>query len=574
MRNWKLLLSIATMMGATLSANAMVTGTKADKKAEKASALSAEAVEGEFVVKFSTNNASIQSMAANLETVGLSIKKVINRSANTYSVKLTNKAALAKHVGVKSEGLDIRQAVITAATALANIEYIEPNFVYRVADVPNSRTNTPQTTPNDTEFAKLWAMNNTGGVDVAGHAGKVNADIDAPEAWTVATGSKDIVVAVIDTGVDYTHPDLAANVWTGPNGIHGHNAITGTDDPMDDHSHGTHCSGTIGAVGDDGKGIVGINWHVSIMGSKFLSSQGSGTLEDAIKAIDWATDHGAQIMSNSWGGGGFSQALLDSITRANKKGILFIAAAGNDSTNNDSAPSYPASYQLDNIVSVAASNNQDMMSDFSNYGKSVNLMAPGENIYSTVLNHGYDTYSGTSMATPHVSGAAALLLSKEPSLTPVQVRDRLMATSDKLKAYRNKLQSGGRLNLYNLVTNTIPPGFVSIPDSAWKLPVTQALASGHPYVDGAALKWEIKQPGASFVRLHFAKFQTESGYDKLIIKDKAGNVVDTLTGNLGQNFWSTEVEGDTMTIEFVSDSSINDYGFQIDQLGWTDFTGQ
>lgn len=193
---------------------------------------------------------------------------------------------------------------------------------------------------------------------------------------------------------------------------------------------------------------------------------------------------------------------------------------------------------------------------------------------SSVLEGGYDSYSGTSMATPHVSGASALLLSKEPSLTPTQVKERLMQTSDKIKAYRNKLASGGRLNLYNLISNTVPPGFITIPDSAWSSPIANLIASKMPYDANTTQHWVVKKDGAKFLRIHFSKFKTESGYDKLAIKDANGEVVDELTGDLGSSgFLSSEVEGDTMKLDFTADDSVQDEGFQIDSFAWTDFQG-
>ncbi len=375
--------------------------------------------------------------------------------------------------------------------------------------------------------------------------------------------------------MDYNHPDLKDNMWTKPGttNVHGYNAITNTENPMDDHSHGTHCAGTIGGTGDNGVGVAGVNWNASIMGVKFLSASGGGSLADAIKAIDWATNNGAQIMSNSWGGGGFSQALADSIKRATDKGILFIAAAGNDGRNNDSSATYPANYP--GVIAVAASNNVDGMAGFSNYGlRTVHLMAPGENIFSTVKGGGYATYSGTSMATPHVSGAVALLLSHEPSLTPEQVKARLMRTSDKLKSFRNKLISAGRLNVYNLLTDTEPPGFVVIPEDAWKPAIAQSISSEHPYKDSIKVRYEISHPGAKFMRVRFGKFDTEAGYDTVKILSASGEVVDTLSGELPAGTWTPEVEGDKLIVEFTTDSSVTKYGFDIDAYSWTDFGSQ
>jgi len=329
------------------------------------------------------------------------------------------------------------------------IEYIEPNYIIELAK-----------TPNDPEFAKLWGLHNQGQT-----GGKADADIDAPEAWEYKTGGK-VVVAIIDTGVDYNHPDLIANMWINPdeipdnkidddeNGciddIYGCDFANDDGDPFDDHSHGTHVAGTIAAVGDNSRGIVGVSWTAQIMALKFLTSRGSGSIAGAIAAIQYATKMGAQLSNNSWGGGGYSQALHDAIKAAGEKGILFIAAAGNDyGNNNDVSPVYPASYNLDNIIAVAATDHNDKLAVFSNYGlKTVDLGAPGVNIYSTTPHNTYKSFNGTSMATPHVSGAISLLWAKCSKLTHTDVKNAIQGSVDKVSALSGKTLTGGRLNVH------------------------------------------------------------------------------------------------------------------------------
>ena len=321
-----------------------------------------------------------------------------------------------------------------------------------------------QSVPNDPGFSQLWGMHNTGQT-----GGTPDADIDAPEAWDIATGSSGIVVGIIDTGVDYTHPDLAANIWTNPgevagngldddgNGfvddIHGYDFVNNDGDPMDDNRHGTHVAGTIAAVGDNSDGVAGVNWSSSIMAIKFLNSGGSGSLSNAVRAINYATmmrtDFGVDIRltSNSWGGGGYEQSMYDAIAAGGEAGILFIAAAGNDSANNDVSPHYPSSYDLDNVIAVAATDHNDNRASFSCYGAtSVDLAAPGVNVYSTVPGNGYASLSGTSMATPHVSGVAALAWATAPGATAAQIRDALFAGVDPIESLSGKLVTGGRLN--------------------------------------------------------------------------------------------------------------------------------
>lgn len=332
--------------------------------------------------------------------------------------------------------------MIAAYEADDAVEYAEPNFIYTIS-----------TTPNDPAFTNLWGLNNTGQIN----GGTAGADISALDAWAITTGSKDVIVAVIDTGIDYYHPDLAANMWVNSNPTFGHlygasflngNGQPTSDSPWDDHSHGTHVAGTIGAVGDNGIGIAGVNWSVKLMALKSFNRTKFGSTADAIAAIEYAIEHGAHLSNNSWGGGGYSQALKDAIDAAGRANHLFVAAAGNDGNNNDISPLYPAGYDCPNIISVAASDKMDEYIGFSNYGTNkVHLAAPGVEIYSTVP--GVEEYSwnnGTSMATPHVAGVAALLLARHPNAPYADVRRWILNNVDVLPAWTNRVQTGGRLN--------------------------------------------------------------------------------------------------------------------------------
>lgn len=292
----------------------------------------------------------------------------------------------------------------------------------------------------DPDLAQAWGI------------GKVGSEA----AWKMNRGSKEIIVADIDTGIDYNHKDLAGNLFRNPNpseknDVVGYDFIHNDGLPYDDQDHGTHTAGTIGAVGGNGVGISGVIQKVSLMGLKFLAKDGSGTTADAIRAIDYAIEHGARIMSNSWGGKADpdNQALADAIERARQKGILFIAAAGNSSENNDTADaSYPAAFPHDNIISVAATDESDELASFSNYGeKSTHLAAPGVKVYSTLPKDRYRRMSGTSMACPHVAGAAALLWSAHPEWDYKKVKDVLLKTVDILPSLSGKVATSGRLNV-------------------------------------------------------------------------------------------------------------------------------
>ena len=342
--------------------------------------------------------------------------------------------------------------------------YVEPDYKISLSPVEKVGKNADlgdiqeasSVYPNDPGFQYEWGMQNTGQAPFYGTAG---ADIDATTAWGVTTGSTGVRVAVVDTGVDYTHPDLAANIWHNSgeiiNGIdddgngyiddiRGWNFVSKSNDPMDDNGHGTHCAGTMAAVGNNGIGVAGVNWNSKIIPLKFLDSNGSGYVSDAISAILYANKMGASVISNSWSGTGYSQSLKDSIDASS---AIVVCAAGNSAKNSDVTPQYPAAYSSSNIISVAATNYYDNLASFSNYGvKSVDLAAPGVSIYSTTKSGGYKYLSGTSMATPYVSGVAALLKTQSPTISASQIKGKIIDNCDVLSSLSGKLVTGGRLN--------------------------------------------------------------------------------------------------------------------------------
>ncbi|MBU2501974.1 S8 family serine peptidase [bacterium] len=364
---------------------------------------------------------------------------------------------------VRLDGITVEEAVGRFAGHPA-LDFIEPNYEL-----------TMFTVPNDPRFPELYGLQNTGQT-----GGTPGADISAVEAWSTFTGSSDVIVAVIDTGVDYNHPDLTANMWINQgeivgNGIDddgngwvddivGYDYVNGDANPMDDNGHGTHCSGTIGGVGDNGVGVAGVNWTVSIMALKFLSSFGSGSTADAISCIQYATQMGADVMSNSWGGGGYSEALELAIQEAYDNGIIFVAAAGNNGSNTDLNTYYPQGYDVPNVVSVAATDHNDQLASFSNYGvTSVDLAAPGVEILSTTPGNTYSVYSGTSMATPHVAGAFAMLKGRFPNLGVEDAINIIYSSVDVLPQLQNRCLTGGRLNLHMAISDpdTTAPGMIT-----------------------------------------------------------------------------------------------------------------
>ena len=331
------------------------------------------------------------------------------------------------------------------------VEFAEPDYTGRVF-----------ATPNDPKFldGTLWGLNNTGQ-----NGGAVDADIDAPEGWDVFTSASNVIVAVLDTGVRYTHEDLAANMWVNPNdGTHGTNALAGTIYPSDDSGHGTLIAGILGAVGNNGKGVTGVAWQVQIMACKCFDNLGVGNVSAAVACLDYARANGARIINASWGFTN-SLALSNAFYSVRNAGIIVVAAAGNTSTDIDVNPTYPASYDFDNILSVAYTTRNDTLGSNSNYGATnVDLAAPGEQIYSTfgATDSFYFSNTGSSFAAPYVTGALALMLARYPEETPQQIIARVLSATDPLPALAGKCVSGGRLNLRKalspLISLTAIPG--------------------------------------------------------------------------------------------------------------------
>lgn len=334
------------------------------------------------------------------------------------------------------------------------VEAVEFNFVH-----------SPHLLPNDWYFPNQWALDFHGSV-----VGVDDADIDAPEAWDITTGSSEVIVAVIDTGIEYTHPDLTANIWINrdevpDNGIdddangyiddvRGYNFAENSAYVFDYETHGTHVAGIIGASSNNSIGVSGVSWNVQLMPVRIFGGPEDGSNAAAVNAILYAIDNGARVINASWGSYSYSQILADAIAAANEQGVLFVTSAGNDEVDNDIYRAYPASYDLPNIISVAASTKSDGPTPFTNYGRySVDLLAPGDNIFSTAIMDEYKSFSGTSMAAPHVSGVAALLLSQDPTRDAARLKDVILNTVDPIHPnWRYLSLSGGRLNAFNALS--------------------------------------------------------------------------------------------------------------------------
>jgi subtilisin family serine protease len=377
-----------------------------------ASDLTGLAVPGEIIVRYdaSASPRVRRQLAAGVEARG--VRKL--RLPRTELVKLPAGANVEQTIAE----LEQQPGVLSA----------EPNLRVRAL-----------TTPDDSYFGSLWGLNNTGQRLKKDAKMKADADIDAPEAWDTFSGNGTVTVAVIDTGVDYTHPDLIGSV----NG--GYDFADNDPDPMDEHYHGTHVAGTIGAHGNNGVGVTGVNWNVNILPIRVLDSDGGGTLESVVNGIAYAGQQGADVANMSIGYYGHSPVVEDAINAAGS--TLFVAAAGNDTNNDDGEGMEPCTVNAPNMLCVAATNPSDKLAWFSNYGRrTVDVAAPGVDVLSTVPGAEYALLSGTSMATPHVAGIAALALGLNPSLTTEQLKQVVMKGVDKRPSLKKKCVTGGRAN--------------------------------------------------------------------------------------------------------------------------------
>jgi hypothetical protein len=525
-------------------------------------------VPGEIIIHFKSKLKpqfldSISQVKVSLARFELLSARVLSPDSQLLLLKIADDAKL--------------QSAIAKIENQEDVDFAEPNYKLKLSSELS----------DDPLFIKNWNLNNVGQATESGKTGKWGADINVLPLWRQGVvGNRKIIVAVVDTGIDWNHEDLRQNIFTNAgerdelatngkdddnNGyiddIHGWNFVANNNQSQDDNRHGTHCAGIIGAVGNNGIGIVGVNWQVSLLPIKFINRDGEGATSDAIEGMRYAGLMGAKIFSNSWGGGEYSKALRLSIERANADGILFVAAAGNSKSNNDYRASYPANYKLPNIVSVGASNNLDEKAYFSNYGRgNVHVMAPGQEIYSTLPNNQYGPLSGTSMAAPQVSGIAALILSVNPDLSPLSIRERLIRTSEPLYSLKAFVQAQGRINAFNAINNIVPA--IDHPsESEWQ-DFPFALESTHPYERNANSSQELKIIGARKIRLVFAKVDFERGLDFLRLEDKNKIIVDEISGN-HENYVSDFVEGDKIKIKMHTNATNQQYGFRISKAQYT-----
>ncbi|MCO4768495.1 MAG: S8 family serine peptidase [Deltaproteobacteria bacterium] len=518
-------------------------------------------IAGEYVVGISdeASEADLQSLA---EREGLDL------------VEMRNSDRLA--VLVDPQGRE-RDALLGTLDEDLATTWAEPQFIYRPSSMPNDYG----------EY--MWGLNNTGM-----NGGTAGADIDAFGAWDITRGSG-VVVAVIDTGVDVTHPDLVPNLWVNQgeiagNGIdddgngyvddvNGYDFVNRDADPNDRDGHGTHVAGSVAARGDDGYGVPGVAYEAQIMSLKFLDGWNGGLSSQAAEAITYAVNNGADVINASWGGPGYSSAIRNAIAYARSRGVVFVAAAGNEGRNNDSTGSYPANYNLDNVIAVAATDRRDRLASFSNYGASrVHVAAPGVDIVSTVPGPNWEYQDGTSMASPYVAGAAALLRAAVPNLTPAGVRQALMDSAVDVPALSG-LVASGRIDAFaalDRVGAVVDPGQEEPeePEEPEQPPPAEwtfepfSVASPHPYSNNFSGQVQIQAPaGATELRVHFTRIDVEANYDFVVVRDAAGTKLAEWTGDLGAVV-SEALPHAAVTVHLFTDGSVTEWGLQIEGYSW------
>lgn len=478
---------------------------------------------------------------------------------------------------------------LAALNQLKCVRYAEPDWVCKATSVPN-----------DPSFGNLWGMRNTGQT-VNSDPGVAGADSRAHLAWDSFTGSSTFVVAIIDDGTNRTHPDLAANMWTNPGEIAGDGIDNEGNGYVDDTwgydfyqrdsdptgtGHGTHTAGTVGAVGNNGVGVAGVMWSCKLMALRFLGPNG-GVTSDAILSVQYANGKRVRVSNNSWGGGGFSQALYDAINAGKAANHLFVAASGNSGINSDTSPAYPGAYNLDNIINVAATDNNDGRASFSNYGSTtVDIGAPGVNILSTYGTNGYSYLNGTSMACPHVAGAVALVTAANPTLTYAQVRSRILSTARPVASLSGRCVTGGVVDIAAAIaggggggTNTAPTVAISSPTSGGSFTAGAAITftgTATDTQDGsltASMTWSSSLQGTIGTGATFTRTDLIAGTHVITARatdsgSLQGSASVTITVTSGGSVPAAPsglvvtVSGTTVTVRWTDNSS-NETGFTV-----------
>ncbi len=446
---------------------------------------------------------------------------------------------------------------------------------------------------DDPFLDKQYQMCNFGQVDDKGLPGLPGCDIGGLEARTAFRPQGEVILAIVDSGLELNHPDVDPSVlWVNPgesgldaegrdkrtNGIdddgngyiddvHGWNFVRNSPDINEDHYHGTHVGGLLCAPANNGMGIAGACPGVKIMLVKIFGLGSTLSSEQIGRAIRYAVDNGAKVLSNSYGSPSFTQAMKDAIAYTAQKGALFVCASGNSRKNMDmdEEQDYPSCYGVENQLVVGATNNRDL-STFCNFGSMVEIAAPGENMFSLFPKGQYRSFSGTSQACPLVAGAATMVWMQHPDWTWRQVKQALLDSADQVRGLSRYVVGGLRLNLLNALTGR-PGRRLPVEDfSGWR-DEPRTVESPHPYPNQKILTWDLSVPGARKFRVHFTRLEIDHFGDSLTIKDGAGKVVEFINGVHAAG-WSEVIEGDRATLVLEAGDYINAFGFAIDRVQW------
>ncbi len=418
---------------------------------------------------------------------------------------------------------------------LPAVRYAELNYLMQASG-----------TPNDPSFGQQWNMN----------------AINGPAAWDVSTGSISTTIAILDTGIDLTHPDLQDKI------VAGYDFVNNDATAQDDEGHGTHCAGIAAASSNNGVGVAGVNWQARLMPVKVLDNEGSGTYADVAEGLHWAADHGATVISMSFGGSGESQTLREAVDYAYGRGALMAAAAGNEYQEGNPV-TYPAA--LEHVIGVAATTISNWHAWYSNTGYYVDIAAPGGEAGNAVLStlwtssgHSYGRLAGTSMAAPHVAGLAALIKAVNPALTPAQIEWVMEYTAADLgDRGRDDVFGWGRINALAAVNAATDPQPTPTPTVS-----TCLIESAHPYANNYSRTWTVVNPNgaAPYTRVHFSRLEVEAGWDVVQILDSGGNLRQTISGSYPNGLWSDAVAGPVVQVVFSTDGSITQWGFCLDAV--------
>jgi len=479
-------------------------------------------VAGRLLVGFKPGVGEAQQEAT-LSQLGFSVQRRIDAIAlSVLSVPAGQELELAKQI-----------------SKLPNVRYAEPDYIVRAFGAPN-----------DPYFGQQWNM----------------TIINGPAAWDVSTGVSTTVIAIVDTGIDLTHPDLAAKI------VPGYDFVNNDNTAQDDNGHGTHCAGIAAALSNNNVGVAGVNWQARLMPVKVLNSSGEGSDSDLAAGMIWAADHGAAVISMSLGGAGANTALQDAANYAYSRGVVQVAAAGNEFTAGNPV-NYPAA--CDHVIGVAATGAQDEHAAYSNTGAYVDLAAPGGNAGASILStywrsnsHTYASAQGTSMAAPHVAGLAALVKAVNPALNPDQIEWAMEGSAVDLgNPGRDNVFGWGRIDALAAVRAATNPPATPTP-TATPTPFNCIIQSEHPYANGFDYTWTVTNSDASapYTRIHFARVETEPNFDVITVMDADQHVIQTITGEYPTGLWSEPVPGRTVLVRLQTDYSITAWGFCVDAL--------